>query len=144
MVPLERLSLPLSVHMQNVPSGMSGRIWTLMLRQAGPELQIVIEVKFGKLGPTPAVACAPQPKPQSLLPLFSLGIKGVPPLLAPLCSPGRLSSRHPLSCPFCSLARSAAAGSGSTSGELDFFPSLWQPRSLVLASPFPHELRGLN
>jgi hypothetical protein len=47
-------------------------IWTLILKQGCPGLQIVIEVKFGNCGPTPALASAPQPKPSSLLPLFTL------------------------------------------------------------------------
>jgi hypothetical protein len=41
----------------------SDAIWTLILRQGGPGLQIVIEVKFQNCGPTRALACAPQPKP---------------------------------------------------------------------------------
>jgi hypothetical protein len=37
--------------------------WALILKQGGPGLRIVIEVKFGNRGPTPTLVCAPQPKP---------------------------------------------------------------------------------
>jgi hypothetical protein len=37
--------------------------WVLILRQGGPGLRVVIEVKFGNCGPTLALAYAPQPKP---------------------------------------------------------------------------------
>jgi hypothetical protein len=41
----------------------SNVIWVLILRQGDPELRIIIEVKFRNYGPTPTLACEPQPKP---------------------------------------------------------------------------------
>jgi hypothetical protein len=76
-------------------------IWALILRQGGPVLQIVIEVKFGNCSPTPALACAPPPSnlnPKACYFSFPW-YKSDAPLLAPLCSPRRPSSHHPLSCP---------------------------------------------
>jgi hypothetical protein len=86
----------------------------------------------------------PNLNPKACYPSFPWYKRGASHLLAPLCSPGRPSSRQPLSCPFCSLARSAAAGHGSTSGELEFSHPCGGPDLWFLPSPLPHELRGLT